>query len=264
MQNPKPRALRPAAALAGILAAAFLAASCGEETPTSVPFYRVGAIEGHVRVLGEGVSVEVGAQLSTNGNSYQSRITTTADSTGWYRLELPAGLYEMQVDGGQGWVMTPDRRDTIRVAPHIFLKDLSYGKAQIRVGVPEEMEGARCDLSLRALHYGSVPSVDAYAEGGEVVFDLPIVPVGSYRMDFRDRTSLIYGIPVAISGRHWFGGGNDARRRRGADIRIRVRLRSLLCDDLRYGHRKLDGAPAGRADIRVRIDESMDASVARC
>ena len=182
MRNPPPIALRSALALAGVLAAALLLNSCGEDTPTSYPYYRIGSVEGYIYSGGEGISTRIVAQPWGHDLPAQGSITTRSDSSGWYHLELPVGLFTLEAQDADFMFSTQDDPDTVRVTPHFLRKDIHYGHAVIRIGMPAACEGQRYYLYLRWQdnHHATE---DALVEDGVLVYDLPFVPPDTYHLE---------------------------------------------------------------------------------
>jgi hypothetical protein len=138
-----------ASALAGLALVLGLGA-CGDDDPTACDPYEVGVIEGRVTSAGEPLAVAVGADPLDRDNPLSREIWTTADSTGWYRLELPTGSYQMQVEDPASPSGTFDRGDTVRVGPEVRRHDIARGHAAFRFVFPPDFEGERFNLDLQA------------------------------------------------------------------------------------------------------------------
>ncbi len=169
--------------VAGALLALLFLGSCNSETPTMCPTTGVGVLEGYLRVTGQGLTARIEARDLEGPNPRNIVAATTTDSTGWYRLELPTGLYQLVVSPNSSSSSTSELYDTIRVLPRVFRFDLKRGRAEIRISMPDDQEGGRFSLRLRNPDLGSM-NESARVEEGVLVFEFPALVPAVYTMDF--------------------------------------------------------------------------------
>lgn len=189
-RNRQSRSLPLYPACLGILAITLALSSCDDD-PTSCPVYDVGAVEGYLISSGEVISAEVGARAMEGPSEGTIVCATQSDSSGWYRLDLPTGLYRMEVKPSGGYVFSSDRRDTIRITPHVHRYDLLRGRAEITVGMPAALEGARYSLRVSGEGFDS-DSESADIEDGELFFAFPILHPGPYLMSLSGISGRFY------------------------------------------------------------------------
>ncbi len=184
---------RPAPFLTGVLLAVLLTCSCDSEPPTMCPTEGIGVLEGYVRELGVGVSAQIGARAMEDSDSGWNLFQTGSDSTGWYRLALPTGVYQMEVYPYGDHISHAELLDTIRVLPRVFRMDLDRGRAEVRVILPDDQEGEWYHLRLRDDDFQST-SESASVEDGVLAFDFPLLPQGAYtmRLSGGDLTAEVY------------------------------------------------------------------------
>ncbi len=172
--------IRPLAPpLAGLLLLCAVA-SCTDDLPPFCPPYHVGAVEGYVREAGVGVAAEVRAVAQEGVRRGDIVAVTTADSTGWYRLELPTELYRLDTRL-PGVSTSYIRSDTVRVAQRVHRFDLLRGRAEITIAVPAELAGRPHTLQLRGPRYNG-PLLIVSPEDGAVRFTFRLQKPGSYAM----------------------------------------------------------------------------------
>jgi len=172
---------RPAPFLTGVLLVILLTCSCDSEPPTICPTGGIGVLEGYVRELGQVVSAQVGARTAAESDTGRNLFTTVSDSTGWYRLELPTGVYQLEVEPYGNHISHAELLDTIRVLPRVFRMDLDRGRAEVRVILPDDQQGERYHLRLRDDDSQST-SESATVEDGVLAFDFHLLPPGAYTM----------------------------------------------------------------------------------
>lgn len=168
--------------LSGILATLLFLGSCNNEPPTMCPRTGVGVLEGYLRVLGEGISARIEARALEGPQSGSRVAATVSDSTGWYRLELPTGLYQLEVNPKGSSSSTSELYDTIRVLPRVFRFDLKRSRAEVRIGVPDDVEDDWYYLKLRNEGLNS-QSKSARVEEGFLVFEYPALVPAVYTME---------------------------------------------------------------------------------
>jgi hypothetical protein len=166
-----------------ILAVFLTLPSCNDESPTECVVYDVGAVEGYVLSAGEGLSVRVQARGIGDSRAGNVITSTESDTTGWYRLELPVGLYRLEVNPSTTFVPRTDMRDTVRVDRRVHRHDLIRGRAEVELRAPADLNGRTIGLSLiggdEAYGYAR-----AYAtlENGEGRFVFPAVQPNRFLM----------------------------------------------------------------------------------
>jgi hypothetical protein len=183
----RPRFTGIAMMLAAVLP--LVAASCGEETAPDDVIREVGVVEGYVLAAGTGIAAEVEARRLGDG---QTQVTGTADadSTGWYRLELPAGRYRLTThDEISNLYIQDSGWDTVQVDPAVLRHDLRRARAEIGIGMPAHLEGSHFELSLES-HSFSTIDANAYVRAGRLDFVLPGLPAGSFTMQLNDLGSI--------------------------------------------------------------------------
>ena len=164
-----------------VLLALLFLGSCDNETPTMCPTTGVGVLEGYLLVLDQGVSAKIAARALEGPSPGRLTHITASDSTGWYRLELPAGLYRLEVDPYGPLSGYSDLYDTIRVLPRVFRFDIKRGRAEVRIGMPDDEEGKRFYLRIAGEDHNSI-SESAMVQEGLLVFDYPMLVPGAYTM----------------------------------------------------------------------------------
>lgn len=168
--------------LTGILFTVLTLSSCGNESPTNCSFEGIGTLEGYLLSSGQGVSAEIKARTLDGSNVLRVYHSTVSDSTGWYRLDLPTGLYQLEVEDDALSVTSSDNRDVIRVMPRVFRFDLERSRAEIRVGMPDEFEGRELSLWLHGPDHGRGRQ-RAKVQDGWMQFVFPVLPPGSFSME---------------------------------------------------------------------------------
>ena len=169
--------------LIALLAALLALGSCDDDSPTECVLYDVGAVEGRVLAAGDGVSTVVAARAMEGPNRMDVVCSTVSDSAGAYRMDLPTGLYRLEVDPNSSMIFINDFRDTVRITPRVHRKDLLRGKVTIRVALPDTFPDQKCTLQLAGRGLGADP-VRSESSGGLLEFVCPVVHPGSYLMAF--------------------------------------------------------------------------------
>ena len=160
------------------LATLLFLSSCDSESLTACPTTGMGALEGYLRIDGQGLSRQIGAYALEGPTPGRVTHIAISDSTGWYRLELPVGLYRLEVDPFDYQTNSSDLYDTIRVLPRVFRFDLKRGRAEIRIQMPDDLENQDFQLFLQDPNHAST-HLSAEVQDGLLVFDFPcLVPVG--------------------------------------------------------------------------------------
>lgn len=178
MPKPNPRS-------ALLLLALLTLVSCTGEPEPDVALFEVGAVEGYVLVAGQGQAMRIIANRITAdpyiGYADRIRAETRSDSTGWYRLELPIGLYTLDTYSSAMGSTADSRADTVQITPSVVSHDLRRGQVRVRVRVPPEWEGSYCTLYLENdTNYDGLNG-DA-VEDGWLEFEIQAVEPGPYVM----------------------------------------------------------------------------------
>jgi hypothetical protein len=170
----------PAASLCLLL---LLSPSCTDRSTCDLPAYEVGAVEGYVLAGGEGRSITVGARPREGERRGAVIASTLSDSTGWFRLELPTGLYRLETNPVSGMYSTGDVRDTITITPHVQHYDLLRGQLQVRIRMPGELNGESFKLSIRSPHTYDSDSQTLQVQDGLLDFHFPVLYPQSYTLE---------------------------------------------------------------------------------
>ena len=156
-----------------------LLVSCTEQLPVGGALSDIGVLEGRITEAG----VPVPAKISFFGASespYSSEFAIQADSTGWYRAEMPLGRYSysLSVDGVSGpWYSW---QDTVTVGRAVRRWDLARGRARISLGLPSAFDQQAIGLRVDAPWVTSSHQTTAVAEAAS--FDLRLMKPADYTM----------------------------------------------------------------------------------
>jgi hypothetical protein len=161
--------------------ALWLLSSCGFEELSEVPTYEIGAVEGYVLEAGRGAAVEVVAKALIEVPEQSWSTSTTSDSTGWYRLEIPSGRYLLKTVPEFDGYYSGSAYDTIQVAHEVLRYDLRRGRAEIDIAMAEALEGQSFDFRLFP-RGGASALCHAEVSAGELHVVVPLVPAGDYFM----------------------------------------------------------------------------------
>jgi len=172
--------------------------SCEDDENCVYPNFQVGAVEGYVLVAGEGRSVLVGARTQEGLSRGEVVARVQSDSTGWYRFELPTGLYRIETDPSAGIVHTSRLTDTITVTPSVQRFDLLRGSLTLLIHMPPDLEGERYRALIRSSYFPSPSSEVLQVEDGTLRFEYSVLPLGGYRasLDVWSGSARIY-LPAA-------------------------------------------------------------------
>lgn len=164
-----------------ILGVYLVVAGCQEDTPSpTCPDYAVGALEGYTLSVGQPVSLDIRARGIDESGWGEIAAETSTDSTGYYRFDLPSGLYRLEVNLGDGFSFDYEERDTVRVRQTVRRYDLWRGRVEVQVGVPDVFEGE--EGSLRLYGESNSETMHAYVQSGQLHFVFPFQSLGSYKM----------------------------------------------------------------------------------
>lgn len=179
--RPRPGA-RARACIASVLALVLLGpAGCEEQMEPTGPLSGIGVVEGRVLENRQGVVVDVRFTEMSGGDwedGLRAEFSARADSTGWYRAELPLGLYRIALRVPGGFTAMAAADDTILVGRAVRRRDLERGRVQLTVRAPDAFEGESFRVSLgdRSRSYSRWEPV----EDGIAAFDLRLMPLGTY------------------------------------------------------------------------------------
>lgn len=168
---------RHRAALPVVAAALLGLAACVSEMPDPAPLSDVGVIEGVVTEAG----VPVPAVLRFGSNTEGPEVTAVviADSSGWYRVELPIGFYRARLSMDQ-YSYASDELDTVSVGRAVRRKDFPRGRARVTVALPSELEGTEAILRLQ--HEGFRADLDSDVIDSVATFDFRLLPPMAFVM----------------------------------------------------------------------------------
>ncbi len=162
-------------ATAVLVALALTLAACSDDDPVC-PDLRLGAIEGYVIEAGSPYS-----DIEIHIGNFESHffIWTRPDSTGHFRFDVANGLYEFTTTEPGSDYTSFSTSDTIRVNSNVAPLNFTFGRAEIRVDLPAELEGRRGLLTMRGP--GS-SSAWATVVDGRAAFTVHELESGSYTM----------------------------------------------------------------------------------
>lgn len=205
MSRPIPRSvilLTAAPWLALLPLLPLLLVSCTGEIGPDAALREVGAVEGYALVAGRGESLKIVASLLTAGNYYdytdEVMAETWSDSTGWYRLEVPAGRYILDTRSTAGGSTIRSKPDTVQVTPHVLRHDLRRGLARVRVRVPPAWEGRSCSLRLETATRYDCNGYDR-VEDGWADFEYRAVEPGPYLLEFSGPNGGDFFLPGSLT-----------------------------------------------------------------
>ncbi len=158
-----------------------LFAACQEDTCTPCPQYDVGRVEGYVLAAGQGMTMTVGARPLFGPQNGEVVVETTSGADGWFQLDLPSGEYRLEIDPHGGIHHSGSYRDTVHVGRGINRHDLLRGQAQVKVRVPDDLEGREFRMDLPGTNDYS-GQVNAIVQNGLLQFDFPLLWPGTYEM----------------------------------------------------------------------------------
>lgn len=152
--------------------------ACMSDLPPIGPGSDIGVLEGRVSESSLGVAAEV-EFVDTDGPLY-TQLTVTADSTGWYRAELPIGPYHVRLvmDGTTAGRFTD--RDTVMVGRCVRRYDFERTRAVVSVLMPPAMNGEYARLT--AVGSNCRAAANKRVADGRVDFDLRLLAFTKYTM----------------------------------------------------------------------------------
>jgi hypothetical protein len=156
-----------------------VAAGCASDTAPKLAEYPMGVLEGRIYSGGAASAGYVAVQPVSWMDLPDEYFQVPADSTGWYRLPLPEGLY--RIAAGAERFEAPlhlANEDTVEVRTKVRRHDLHRGCLRVVLSVPADQEGRRCTASVRgATQYDSRP-VDV--RDGRLSFTFPFLRPGAH------------------------------------------------------------------------------------
>jgi hypothetical protein len=152
--------------------------ACMSELPPVDPSSSIGVVEGRVREGAFGVPAYVEFRDET-GPLY-TELRVTADSTGWYRAELPIGLYSTRVGFATSGTYFAADSDTILVGRCVRRRDFERARGHVVLTLPPAFDGMYARLNLAGARNRAAG--EARVEDGLAVFDLRLMPRSSYVM----------------------------------------------------------------------------------
>lgn len=174
-----PRSPLRAIALAGVTACLVLAAACVEDTPTGGDRSEIGVIEG--RITEAGLPIAAGISFSNNQGDWPDvRVTVVADSTGWYRAELPLGLYRRSISVDNANTPCCSSADTVLVGRTVRRRDFALGRARLTITLPPVYDDRYAWLRIESPGLGN--SYGVTVRDGAATYDLRLLPPGDYTM----------------------------------------------------------------------------------
>ncbi|MCK4413316.1 MAG: carboxypeptidase regulatory-like domain-containing protein [Candidatus Eisenbacteria sp.] len=169
-----------------LLAVLFLTAlcsglSCDEDPASPCPVYEVGALEGYVLAAGEGIAAIVGARSADYTTGQRARVEVFSDSTGWYRIELPVGLYYFRIRDQQT-LDSQSEWESIEVGPGTQQLEFRHGCLTAHIECPAELDGRSVHARLFGVEHQifSQSRADAEVQDGRIELTFPLVKAGSY------------------------------------------------------------------------------------
>ncbi len=143
------------------------------------PDFQLGAIEGVVTSAGEPVAGAHVLAFPRESSDNTAEATAVTDSSGRYHLDLPNGLYWVEIQTHRGELYLSAEIDTVRVASDLTRLDFPWGRAEISVGMPAAFEGRSCHLVMDGF-----PPVgqDAVVIDGMATFSFPLLRPQTYTM----------------------------------------------------------------------------------
>ena len=170
------------AALFVCLAALLFVVACGDDDSPVCPEYEVGVLEGYVTSAGEGVVAVIEARFLDRESPLGGWAETESDSTGYYRMELPHGLYRLEVEELASSNYSSSSEDTIRIGSGNHRFDFPMGRLVVHLTLPGTYEGESFRLICQNLTGPNATRSERVADG-QLAFDLGLLHTGTYRLE---------------------------------------------------------------------------------
>lgn len=179
--NPWASVTAPRAAVL-LLPLLLAAGGCMDQLPPVGPLSGIGVVEGRVREAGVGLPARVRFLRVSGGanDALDVDITIEADSTGWYRAELPLGMYRIRLSLRDNESNPIAAGDTIAVGRAVRRRDFERGRLRAAIRLPEQFDEPF--YQLRLFNYDQSATQRGEQQGDATVFDVRLVPAGSYTM----------------------------------------------------------------------------------
>ena len=156
-------------------------AGCTADPQALAPLPAFGVVTGQVLEAGRPVAARLTFRSQSDVPNNVS-LEVTADSTGWYRVELPLGSYRYGARIDNWTWLGSSAEDTIRVGRSERRLDLRRGRARVTVRLPAGFDGSEAALSLRSVDFAADGRADVVADS--VVLDLRLLKPDTYLMKF--------------------------------------------------------------------------------
>ena len=154
--------------------------ACGDRTVEPCDdTYDVGAVEGFVTIAGEGVATSIGVRPYDGPQQGRQILTFESAADGFYRVDLPNGLYRFYVPPSTATTVTTMKyRDSVQVESKIAQLNIPRTRFHVRLTFPEMMNGKRCRGCLDGAERFTM---DEEIVDGKVDLIAPIIPPGDYQ-----------------------------------------------------------------------------------
>ncbi len=181
MNHSFPRWLPLAVILSALALLTVGLSACSDDDPVC-PDFQLGAVEGYVTVVGEPMAATTVIAFKKEQSPTASEASALTDDVGHFRLDLANGLYFVEIQNHPNEQYSSSNTDTVRVASDLTNLDFAWGRADVRVGLPPELIGRRCTLTLETFPQFSQSTT---VQEGWTEFTFPLVKPGPYTMRFR-------------------------------------------------------------------------------
>lgn len=170
---------RAALAALAALALSALTGCVGQMDPVG-PLSAVGVVEGRVLEdhIGVPAQLRFTRQRAGDGGLIAAEFTVPADSSGWYRAELPIGLYRIRLTMAGSGTSSSSVADTIMVGRAVRRRDFERGRARLSIRLPAPFEDS--ELYVWLYHRDRQASDHATVTDGVAAIDMRLVPASIY------------------------------------------------------------------------------------
>jgi hypothetical protein len=171
--------------------------SCNETTyEPCTGDYDVGAIEGTISIAGQPANTAIGIRPFDGPQKGKQIQIIQSDNAGYFRGDLPNGLYRLYVPPKESVTISPMRyEDSVSVGTDISRLDIQRTRFHVFISFPDMLNGTICNAVLDGPER---ITMDELISNGEADFIAPIIPAGDYRFYITLRTD-----------RFWFPGTFD-------------------------------------------------------
>jgi hypothetical protein len=164
---------------------------CDENSSKPCPVYETGAVEGYVTIAGEPAVTTIGVRPFEGPQRFEQIAVSQSDSSGWYHIELPNGLYRLFAPPETASGTFSGYRDTVRIESESTRFDILRTKFRARLMFPNLLNDRNCSGRLEGR---DDYTMDEKIVGGAVEFSIPIMTPGDYKFSIRVR-SANYWLP---------------------------------------------------------------------